>query len=55
MIVVDDNLVLRTIHMCEKELAMSSRKILLLLESGILGRLSFMPELCLTKVTWGLP
>ena len=35
MIVVDDNLILRTIHMCEKELTISFGKNLLL-ENGIL-------------------
>ena len=42
MIVIDDNLVLRIIHMCEKELAISFGKILLLLEICILEKVSFM-------------
>ena len=53
MIIVDDNLVLKIIHMCEKELTISFGKILLLLEDGILGRVSCMIELHLIKVTWG--
>jgi len=53
MIVVDDNLVLRIIHMYEKELIIFIAKILLLLKNAILGRVSSMPELRLTKATRG--
>ena len=49
MIVVDDNLVLRTIHMCEKELTISIGKILLLLENSILGRVSSIQNSALLK------
>ena len=37
MIIMDDNLVLRTIHMCENELIISFGKFLLLLEVIYLG------------------
>ena len=54
MIVVDANLLLRTIPMCEKELTISFGKILLLiLENVILGKVSSMSKLHLTKVTQG--
>ena len=53
MIVVDDNFVLRTIHMYEKGVNyILWEDLLLLLENGILGKVSFMLELCLTKATW---
>jgi len=51
MIVVDDNFVLRTIHMCEKELTISFGKNYLLLENGILERVSSMQKTFLTKTT----
>ena len=53
MIVVNDNLFLRTIHMCENELTIFFGKILLLLKNGILEMVSFMSELCLTKTIRG--
>ena len=53
IILVDDNLVLKTIHTCEKELTISFEMFLLLLGNFILGRVIFMPGLCLTKATWG--
>ena len=52
MIVVDDNLILKIIHMCKKELTIPFGKILLLLDNGILRRVSSMLELRFTKVTW---
>ena len=53
MIVVDDNLVLKTTYTCKKELIIFFENILLLLENGILKRMSFMSELPLTKATQG--
>ena len=44
MIVVDGNLVLRTIHVYEKKVKISSEKILLLSYNGILGSVSSMPK-----------
>ena len=53
MIVMNDNPVLRTIHMCENELTISFEKIFIVVRNDILRKLCSMTELLLTKATQG--